>query len=268
LSVLLLSAEDGAADTIRPRFDAAGGDPARCTLLTGMTRADGTRDLFSLSQDIEALERAAAETRAALIIIDPLTAYVGKADTHKDQEIRRVLAALAAAAERTNSAIVLVRHLNKSASSNVLYRGGGSIGIIGAARLGLLVSRDPDNPERRLLATSKSNLGRPAPTLAFSIEGSEPNPDVPVIAWEAVADSRSAEELMAAASEPYEERSATGEARRFLKEALAAGERSAADVAAEAASRGISGKTLKRARRDLVVARKDGFGGGWILRLK
>ena len=63
-----------------------------------------------------------------------------------------------------------IRHLNKNVGGNALYRGGGSIGFIAAARSGLLVAKDPEDDARRVLAPQKSNLARPAPSLAFSLE--------------------------------------------------------------------------------------------------
>ena len=88
---------------------------------------------------------------------------------NSDQDVRRALAALEKVGERTGAAIVVVRHLNKSVGANPLYRGGGSIGIIGAARCGLLLAPDPDDPERRILAATKGNLGQLPPSLAFRL---------------------------------------------------------------------------------------------------
>jgi hypothetical protein len=267
-NVLVLSAEDGAADTIRPRFDEARGDPERLFVLTSIKRPDGTRDLLSLSEDMAALEEAAASIGATLIIIDPFTAYVGKANTWKDQEIRRVLAGLADLAGRTGAAVVLLRHLNKTKSENPLYRGGGSIGIVGAARVGLLVEKDPDQDGRRLLATTKSNISKSAPTLAYRVVPSPHDADIPVIEWEPGSDPRSAEEILAAAGQTLEERSAVGDARGFLRQFLAEGPRPSSDVIAEAKARGIAERTLRRAQREIACAEKSSLAGGWVWRLR
>ncbi len=104
------------------------------------------------------------------MVIDPLMAFLsGKTDSHKDQDVRRALAPLAAFAERTGAAVLIVRHLNKAAGGNTLYWCGGSIGIIGAARAGLVVAPDPEDPERRILAANKHNLSSAAPSLAFRV---------------------------------------------------------------------------------------------------
>src|SRR4030095_7879889 len=101
-------------------------------------------------------------------ILDPLVAYLQRGlNANSDQGVRSAFAAMKMLGERTGAAIVVVRHLNKSTGANPLYRGGGSIGIIGAARCGLLLALDPEHPQRRILAATKSNLGQPPPSLAL-----------------------------------------------------------------------------------------------------
>jgi hypothetical protein len=161
---VLLSAEDGAADTIRPRFDAAGGDPTSACLL-------GYEDPFLIPGDMPELERAVRQVRAALVVIDPIMAFLSDdVNANRDQDVRRALAPLKQMAERTGAAVVLVRHLNKTPGGNPLYRGGGSIGFIGAARSGMVVGRHPDDEELRVLAGQKSNLSLAPESLAYRIE--------------------------------------------------------------------------------------------------
>jgi len=266
MTTLLLSAEDPAETVIRPRFDAAGGDPEMVTLLQSVRRKPGDApDLFALATDIAILEETARKiARLALIAIDPLTAYLGAVNSWKDQEVRRVLAPLAALAERLDIAVLLIRHLNKATKlESVLYRGGGSIGIIGAARSGLLAAKDPDDPERRLLATYKHNLARGAETLAYRTIPSPRDPEVPLIEWLG-ADPRSAEQINAAGAESFEEKTARGDARHFLKELLANEPLTAEAVYTEAKKIGIAVKTIKRASADLGVKKaKTGFRTGW-----
>ena len=152
---VIVSAEDGAADTIRPRFDAAGGNPTRACLL-------GDEEPFVIPDDIPRLERAVRQVGAALVVIDPIMAFLsGEVNSNRDQDVRRALTPLKQMAERTGAAIVLVRHLNKTPGGNPLYRGGGSIGLIGAARSGLVVGRHADDDELRVLAGQKNNLSLP-----------------------------------------------------------------------------------------------------------
>jgi hypothetical protein len=269
-NVVILSAEDGPSDTICPRFGEAGGDAERVHLLTAIRRLDGTKDLFSLSDDVDALEAAITAVDAALVLIDPFTAYVGKANTWKDQDIRRVLARLADTARVSGAAIVLLRHLNKTKSDNALYRGGGSIAIIGAARSGLVAARDPDAPEeRRLLATYKHNLCAQPSTLAYRLVPGKRNPAVGVVDWLGT-DVRVAEQILCERKESPEDRSALAEAKELLLSELGNGPRTTEVIGRACRARGISERTLKRARAKLgVIARKGGFGGdgGWTLQL-
>jgi hypothetical protein len=146
--VVLLSAEDDADDTIRPRLDAADGDGKHVVILQAV-KEDGGEYAPTIS-DLDALEEAIQSVDAALVVIDPLMAHIPDGrDSHKDQDIRRSLAPLGKLAARLAVAIIVIRHLNKAAAiGNALYRGGGSIGIIGAARSGLLAALDPDDPNK------------------------------------------------------------------------------------------------------------------------
>jgi hypothetical protein len=259
--VLLLSYEDDLADTIRPRLDAARADAARVYAFK-IVGAEG-EGLAAIPRDLAALEAAIVEREVVLVVVDPLMAALpGSVDAHRDQDVRRALAPLAKVAERTRAAIVVVRHLNKggAAGTNPLYRGGGSIGIIGAARSGLVVARDPQDPHRRVLACTKSNLAAPVPALGFRV--------VPDAATEAIAvewlgaTQHSAEELLALPLD-RDERSARDEAQAFLADQLRTGPRLVKYLRQAARAAGITDRTLDRARHELgVIARRDGFGPG------
>ncbi|MGH3584576.1 MAG: AAA family ATPase, partial [Mycobacterium sp.] len=151
--VLLMSGEDGIADTVRPRLDAAGADVTKVHNIDGVRiEADGTLRPPTLA-DVAPIERAIDATGARLLVVDVIMAFLPSGtDSHKDQDIRRVLSRLAGVADRTGCTVLLLRHLNKAKGGDPMYRGGGSIGIVGAARAGMLVAADPDDPERRVLA--------------------------------------------------------------------------------------------------------------------
>jgi hypothetical protein len=102
-------------------------------------------------------------------------------DSSRDQDVREVLTPLAQVAERTGCAILIIRHLNKGSSDNILYRGSGSIGIIAVARIGLLVAHDPDDEQKRVFATIKNNLSKIPPNLSYQIAENEKG--VPYIQW-------------------------------------------------------------------------------------
>ena len=265
--VVVLSAEDGLSDTIRPRLDAAGADLSRIVALTAEVDEANVERFPTLSGSLLALEEAVTNVGARLVLIDPLMAYLGATtNSHKDQDVRGLLAPLSKLAERTGAAIVMVRHLNKVAIGQPLHRGGGSIGIIGAARAGLLVAKDPDDEHRRVLAVFKSNLCAAPPHLAFRLQ---PQPNgVARIAWDDAPVRHSVESLLAATLESEEDRSARGEAVAFLEEVLKDGPRPSKEVESLAKGRGISTGTLGRAKGHLgVVSEKASFEGRWQMRL-
>ena len=176
--VLLLNAEDDLERTIQPRLVALGADLAKCHALTEVDDGPdvGKRPL-SLPEDLGVVEVHIRKRRAALVVIDPLMAYLtGRVDSYRDSDVRKVLYRLKCLAEQTQATLLLVRHLNKnSAASDPLYRGGGSIGIIGAARIAWLVGRHPEEPSQRVLCRLKGNLGAQPTALAYTIEADGPS---------------------------------------------------------------------------------------------
>ena len=178
-------------------------------------------------------------------------------NTHRDQDCRRALHPLAAMAEETGAAVLVVRHLNKMAGGNPLYRGGGSIGIIGAARSGLLVAKDPDNPERRILASTKCNLAKLPPSWAFDLT---PTDGALRIGW--MGESTHTAESLLASRPDDEERDAVQDAMEFLRDMLAGGPVDADQVKKEAHRNSIPERTLARAKAALgVKSRKERFTG-------
>jgi hypothetical protein len=258
-SVLLLSAEDGLADTIRPRLDAAGGDPANVHALTEVRYLDEDNQEqvrpVSLS-DLAAIEHAVRKTSAVLIVIDVLMAFLpSKVDSHRDQDVRGVLSGLAAMAERTRSCVLLLRHLNKAAGGSAMYRGGGSIGIIGAARVGMLAAIDPDDQTRRVLAGVKSNLAPMPDALAYALVDS-PDHGCARIEWLGTS-THSAGALLAGPRDD-DERTERDEARDWLLDYLKRDddqgwEAPSALIKKAAHAEGISERTLKRAKASAGV---------------
>jgi hypothetical protein len=155
LTSLFLSAEDGDEDTVRPRLEAAGADLGRVVLAGG----PGGR-AARLPDDLPALEELVAGLGVDFVVIDPLMAFLPpKVAANLDQCVRLALTPLAVLAARTRCAVLLIRHLTKLASARAVYRGQGSVGIVGACRAGLLLAPHPDDPAVRVLAVTKSNLG-------------------------------------------------------------------------------------------------------------
>jgi hypothetical protein len=200
-------------------------------------------------------------SKAALVVIDVLAAYLSdRVDSHKDQSVRRLLAVLAAAAANTGAAIVLIRHHNKALGTPALYRGGGSIGIIGAARAAYAVLRDPDDSDHRLLATVKLNLAHEAPTWGYSLV-EVPDLGVARIEWDRQADQRSASELLSGAQTP-----ALADAVAWLTDWRTEhhGPIPAIELLNAANAAGIATTTLHRARKQLGLKTRKSP-DGWTL---
>jgi hypothetical protein len=258
---LILSAEDGLSDTIQPRLAAAGADLARVRVLHGMTDDDGLPRPWSLPGDLYELEQEIVVAGAELVVIDPVSAFLSAGiDAHKDHSVRRALHPLTQVAERTGATIVMVRHLNKSEGGKAIYRAGGSIAFTAAARVQLLVAKDPGDENRRVLAIVKSNLAAEAPALSYSLLSDEER-GCAVVAWEG-ATSHTADQLLAVPADE-EERSALKEAVGFLQDYLGTGERQAGEVKKKARDFGIAPRTLQRATKQVgVTSRREGFGPG------
>lgn len=259
--VILLSAEDGIADTIRPRLEAAGADLTRVEVLTAVRDAEGLSRPPRVPDDVSMIREAALRSGARLIVLDPLMAFLGgKVDSHRDQDVRSALHLVAELAEETGAAVLVVRHLNKTQGGHAVYRGGGSIGIIGAARAGLIVGPDPKDETRRVLAVSKSNLGPVPPSLAYRLV---PVGETSTISWEGDADC-SAGEMLAAQREDSEGGESRSEIEAFLREALADGPVAIRKLQREAEQAGIQYRTLNRALHRIGAKRtKAGMAGGW-----
>lgn len=260
---LLLTAEDSIRGTVRPRLEAAGADLARVQVPEVVDLETGRR-FIEIPTDLQALADVLRRCRARLLVIDPLAAFLAeRVNAHKDQSVRRALAPLAALAEELDVAVVIIRHLNKGVGASATYRGGGSIGILGAARSGLLVAKDTTDPERRVLAPVKSNLCALPPALAYRIEQAGA---VARVQWEGPVDV-TADALLLPHQPSRRPEQGISPAQAWLAEQLAAGPRAARDLHAAAAAHGFTPKMLRRARGQLgVAAIRQGFGrdGEWV----
>lgn len=266
--VVLLSAEDGVADTIRPRLDAAGADTSRITVLDAIRSVRrGGREVvraFDLSRDLPGLERAIRSIEGCrLVVIDPVTAYLGGVDSHNNAEVRSLLAPLSTIAERHGVAVLAVTHLNKSTGTPAVYRAMGSLAFAAAARAAWAVVKDRDDPHRRLLLPIKNNIAADAGGLAYRI-GPHGVGGGPALDWESAAVELSADDALSGGHGEHRGRPEMDDAARWLREFLGHGPRATADVQREAHNAGHSLATLRRAKAMLgVAARKSAFSGPW-----
>lgn len=157
------NAEDGLEDTVKPRLQKAG---ANCSMVAVLDEYDEP-----LSMTDPRLELLLRDTRASLLVLDPMQAYLGdNVDMHRANEIRPVMHALAALAERYGCAIILIGHMNKASTLKSIYRGLGSIDITAAARSVLTVAKDPKHPENRVIWQVKNSLAPAGETVAFTLD--------------------------------------------------------------------------------------------------
>jgi putative DNA primase/helicase len=167
--VIVLSAEDSMAYTIRPRVEAAGGDSNRVHVLAAESAEQG----LSISSDITQLGALITEIRPALVIIDPMSAYLPGIDTYRDNEVRATLAPFVALAQRHGVTVLGIIHMSKNTERNAMQRVLGSTAFTALSRATFMVSKDPDDHDRRLFLPVKFNLGKRPAGFAFRPTGVE-----------------------------------------------------------------------------------------------
>lgn len=277
-AVVIMSAEDGPADTIRPRFEAAGGDVTRVQLFAGVlaiTESGESEEQFpAIPAHLPVLRALVRSTGAVLVIVDVLMAYLdGAVNSYRDQDVRRALAPLVQLAGEEGCAVVVLRHLTKSPGGSAVYRGGGSIGIVGAARTACIIGLDPGDDEedpnrrRRVLAIAKSNLAPLAPSLAYRIVPAELAGGITVgrIEWLGTSDHR-ADELVQPSSPRDEERE---DKENFLAELLDGIDVPVKEVEAAAKKHGWALKALRPVFKRMGgrTQKEGGYFGGqqrWV----
>jgi hypothetical protein len=273
-NVIILSAEDDVADTIRPRLDAAGADVSRVVILDAVREVDPEREEatergFNLATDIPVLEDAIRRTGdVRLVIVDPVSAYLGGVDSHRNSDVRALLAPLKTLAERHGVAALCVSHLNKTPGAPAAYRVTGSLAFTAAARAVWAVVRDKDNPARRLLLPIKVNLA-PDPTgLAFAVH-SDPKTGQPVVVWERGPVLVSAEDALTPDAPEDRPPPAVRDAADWLRELLATAPLPVGEVEKAAKAARLSFGTVRKAMPFAgAEARKPDFTSGWLWQLQ
>lgn len=254
-NAVLVSLEDGTADVLRPRMEAAGADLARVRVVT---------ELPSIPADVAPLAALVHQDDARLLVLDPITAYLGSdTDSYKDQDTRRALLPLAELAERAGCAVVLVRHLPKSRNRNAVLAGAGSIAFIGLARTALFVAPKPDDPERRILAVAKSNLAEIPESLEFRITAAA---GASRLEWLGRSEFTAGALHAAHAEAAHEDASQTAEAAGWLRDVLTGREgMPRSEVLKAGRAEGFSDRTVHRAAKKAgVVMARRGFAGGSV----
>ena len=241
-NVIYQTAEDGLGDTVKPRLIEAGADLDRVLVI------DDSDVQLTLSD--ERIEKAIIENNARLVIIDPIQAYLGAdVDMNRANEVRPIFMRLGQVAQRTGCAILLIGHLNKAAGMQSLQRGLGSIDIAAAVRSVLFIGKLKHDPTMRILTHEKSSLAPPGVSLAFSL-GDEGG-----FRWVGEYDITADE--MLSGIEPQRE-TKIQQAKDLICALLAGGKQVLSeDIDKAALERGIPGRTVRDAKRELGDALKS-----------
>ncbi len=263
--VLILVAEDGLKDTLRPRLDAAGADVRKIAVLQSRLlhmQGGGTREAqIQLARDVEEIDRLLEERPAIrAVVIDPITEFLGQVDGNSNIEVRSELAPLTQLAERRGVAVLCVSHFNKSTVGPALFRALGSIAFVAVARIAWGFIRDHEDDERVLMLPLKNNLCRTPPGLAYRIVDRRVN-------WEPDEVHTTADEAL----EPPKrgpQANKLPEAVEWLRGRLEEGCQESNQLEREARANGITKATFRRARKELNVrATKSTMDGAWYVSL-
>jgi len=248
--VVILTAEDDAARTIRPRIDKLGGDPLAITVVDAYRGQDGKERALHLDTDVAELDRLLGSLGSVrLVFVDPISAYLGNVDSHNNADVRGALAPLSALASKHGCAVVLVSHLNKGgkdSKSAVHERIMGSTAFVAACRAVYGVWRDASNPTDRLFLPVKVNIAPEMLGLTYQVDSDG-------IRWSSRPAEHTADQASAANPATEDERSALKDAQDFLRDTLRDGPMSSKQALKEGADAGISARTLNRAKVVLGV---------------
>lgn len=249
MNIIYQTAEDGLADTVKPRLTALGADCSRVLVIDESER--------ELTLSDRRLAQAIQETNAGLLVLDPIQAYLGDGvDMHRANEVRPIFKRLGQLAEQTGCAIVLVGHMNKMQGVKSAYRGLGSIDFRAAARSVLLVGRSKDDDQVRVVVHDKCSLAPEGASILFSLHSDTG------FSWSGFCDT-TAGELLSGGGPSITK---TEQAERLLLEMLKNGEVASEELVRECSAHGISERTLKIAKQNqgIVSVRRD---DRWYARL-
>lgn len=235
VNVIYQTAEDGLGDTIKPRFFSAGADCSRVMVIDDNDQA--------LTMMDARLEEAIIQTKARLVVLDPIQGFLGTdVDMHRANEIRPLMKRVAVLAEKYHCAIILIGHMNKNSNGKSSYRGLGSIDFQAAARSVLIVGRIKDEPEIRVVCHVKSSLAPEGKSIAFRLDkdtGFEWIGEYDISADDLLSGDNRGQKIYVA--------------KEFLQEFLVSGSVAQTKVAEEAEVRGIKKKTLWNAKKELEI---------------
>lgn len=251
INVIYQSSEDDADDTIVPRFLRSGGDPEKLLFIN-------EKEKF-LSFSDERILAALEQTKARLLILDPLSAYIGEGtQLNSANAVRAQFRPLIEIAKRLRCAILVIHHQNKQIGQKAINRSTGSGDVIAASRSGLIIARtDRDHPDERILAQVKCNVGPTGNAILFSVSNGE-------VEWLS-EESRTADEVLGNVFTGASGRSDTQlqAAKEALQQLLADGPKPQREIMERIKGAGIGESTAKKAKA-LLAIRSEKQGSMWF----
>ena len=262
--VIILSAEDGPADTIVPRLIAAGADLSRIHIVKAVKDVNGERP-FDLSVDLDRLQTEHDLRQVKLVVIDPASSYLGSANRNNAGDVRAIQDRLASFAAKHELAALTVSHLNKSSGASAITRIMGSTEWVAVPRAVFLVIEEAGT-DRRLFLPLKNNLAPDRVGYAFRIENKIVTDGIKTsaVVWDHDPVTITADEALAAAAK---NKKASSTAMDFLEQLLRDGPVDQSEAVRLGAEAGFTEKNLRMARENLgVKSKKEGFGaeGKWV----
>lgn len=270
--VLIMAAEDEADDTIRPRLEAANAVLSRIHILQSITCRDGKGKTIAdrevqLDTDLQAVETMLkGNPQIKLVIIDPISSFLGRANMNREQEVRSVLTPLKNLAAQCHVAIIAVMHLNKNGDASAIHRIGGAVAFTGVARAVWLFMEDPEDKSRRLMLRVKNNIAKAGGGLAYRTSTKPIMIDglpefQPYVEWLGGTEQSASDVLISGApvGRPADK---TDDAKGWLADFLKDGEQLATDVEKFGKRAGHAMRTLNRAKVELKVT-SDKIDGRW-----
>ena len=271
-NVLILSAEDGAQDTIIPRLEALGANLDNIHIICAVPIENGKERSFDLTLDVEKLQKSSERiSNVNLIIVDPISAYLGKTDSHRNSDVRSALTPVSDFAEASGACLLCVTHLNKGGQgTSAMNRVTGSIAFVAASRASYVVTKDPDDADMRLMLPLKNNLAKDTHGFAYRIEEKDIHKNnelirTSIVTWEPKIINLTAEEVLGVQSSSSNRKKAED----FLIQELGGGVAiPCKQLYQKAEDQGISKKVLWSASKRLSVkVDKGGFKEGWLWQL-
>lgn len=274
--VLCSFSEDDEAQTIVPRLIAAGADLTKVIFLRKVVDIEGFKRGLSLKDDALNLQKKLiANPEIALVVLDPITAFIGDADLNRDKDIRPVLEALGAALMKSKATCVGIIHCNKRSDVDALGKILGGSSVAGVVRAAWDFSRDPENKDEYMMTHIKGNLSKKRSGIRYKTTGvmvtlsDSTEQEHPHTEWLTECDETANDVLDKSREKPDRTDHQTVMATALLNLMLDGNGAYARDIYKRGEAEGISEATIKRASYKLLDAqgkpaiKKQNRGDGW-----